>query len=147
MSAPGGNLVAGSRAVFTLPASASNLDCITQLITPDGGTVLCGTGGARVNPCEGDGTAQPQVDAYSTATGKLTAVLYRHQGGCPGGAFATVFWAGSGNTAIGLMGTFKSAVQPFPPVTNLVGVVGSGTLTPLHMNLPGTGYTQGSTAF
>lgn len=147
ISAPGGNLVAGSRAVFTLPASTSNLDCVTQLITPDGGTVLCGTAGARLNPCEGDGTGQPQVDAYSTATGKLTAVLYRHQGGCPGGGIATVVWAGSGSTAIGLMETLKNAIQPFPSATNLAVILGSGTLAPLHVNLPGTGYAQGSIAF
>lgn len=144
VSAPGSNLVAGSRAVFTLPAG--NSPCLDQLITPDGKTVLCGTAGAPLNPCTSS-TSQPEFDAYSIATGKLTAVLYRHQGGCPGGAFALVLWAGAGTTPIGLMETSKNDIQPFPSTANVVGLIGEGTLTPLRVAAPGTGYSQGTTAF
>jgi hypothetical protein len=143
VSAPGDNLVTESHAVFTLPAGGHA--CLTQLIAPGGGTVLCGTFAARPGSC---GAAQPEFDAYSTATGKLAGVLYRHQGSCPGGAFALLAWAGSGTTAIGVMSTIKSGnVAVFPPTTDLVGVLANGTLSPLRVIVSGTGYGQGTMAF
>ena len=143
VSAPGHNLVTDSRVVFALPTGSRA--CLTQLITRDGGSVLCGTSAARPGSCA---AAQPEFDAYSTATGKLTADLYQHQGNCPGGAFAMVVWAGPGTTSIGLMSTIESSVVAvFPPTNDLVGVPANGALTPLRVTVSGTGYGPGTIAF
>jgi hypothetical protein len=78
-AAPSGDLAAASRVALEAPDS-----CTSLLLTPDGGTVVCGT---QVNyppsrtpvPCAQDA---PAFVAYSVATGKLVRVLYQYTGSC-----------------------------------------------------------------
>jgi len=78
-AAPSGDLAAASRVVLEAPGS-----CTSLLLTPDGGTVVCGT---QVNyprsrtpvPCAQDA---PAFVAYSVATGKVLRVLYQYTGSC-----------------------------------------------------------------
>jgi hypothetical protein len=140
-TSPGTNLIAGSRAVFSVPAGHTCNDSL--LMTSDGKSVICGVFAANSGWCT---TGQLALNAYSVATGKLERVLYRYPGGCHFGS-AQVVWARSAALAVGLIEISKP-VTPYPPVTDLVGVVTPGKFTSLPVTLTGGGYgASGEVAF
>jgi hypothetical protein len=98
VTAPSGELLASSRVIFTLPQSAR---CGALSLTPDGGTVICGTEyGGHADCAQG-----PAFVAYSVQTGKPVRVLYRDQQACDGNWVAVPLWAAlSAEHVIGLLG-------------------------------------------
>jgi hypothetical protein len=132
---PGTDLVAESRPVFPVPAG-----CYLPLMTSDGQAVICG---ARVSN-DGCVKGQPELTAYSVATGKLERVLYRYAGGgcISGGAQAE--WARSSTLAIGDIEISKPGTPP-PPGTSIFAVITPAAFTSLP--LTGGGGTPGAIAF
>jgi hypothetical protein len=84
----GTGLTTASRALLTVPLSGAST-CWTMHLTPDGGTVVCGT---QYDLLSGNGTSAdcPQggleFTAYSVLTGKPVRVLYQYRGACSNGA-------------------------------------------------------------
>lgn len=97
VTAPSGNLAAASKVILKAPSG-----CASLLLTPDGGTVVCGTQkadtmvnsatGLRVVKPAGCGTTGPMYVAYSAVTGKRLRVLYQYTGTCDE-AWETVLWS------------------------------------------------------
>jgi hypothetical protein len=89
----GTDLIAASRALLEVTLTGSST-CWTMRITPDGGTIVCGTqyafmSGAGSNAgCAQDG---PGFTAYSVRTGKPVRVLYKYRGPCSNG-LSYVLW-------------------------------------------------------
>jgi hypothetical protein len=103
LTGSGTDLLAASRAVLTLKSPASNpSNCQSLHLTPDGGTVICGTqyalvSGAGTNAgCANGGL---EFTAYSVRTGKLIRVLYQYQGACHNG-ISDLLWTGSSASSI-----------------------------------------------
>ena len=123
-TAPSGDLVTASKVVFKAPGN-----CLSLLLTPDGGTVVCGT---QVNPpgtpSSGDcGKSGPMIVAYSAATGKRLRVLYQHTGACRSGS-NTVLW--SDDSARHVIGEALTMFQGSPPpYTYRFGVAAAGKFT------------------
>ena len=137
----GTSLLADSRPVLAIPGNQRN--CASLLLAPDGRTMVCGTVGNAARGCR---QQEPEYDQYSTATGKLTRVLYRYQGTCQS-ATAEVVWAGADGTAIGVIEADhyrKNRVS----IDYEVGLLTPGKFTPLHVPVPaGSGFTTGELAF
>jgi hypothetical protein len=102
--------------------------------------MVCGT--ETTNGCS---QQEPQFNLYSTATGKLTRVLYRYQGTCWSGE-ADVVWAGAGGTAIGLIEA-QRIVKTRATINFEVGVITPGKFTPQHVPMPAGYYKAGTLAF
>jgi hypothetical protein len=134
-NSPGTDLISDSQPVFTVPAG-----CYLPLMTSDGQAVICG---AEVSD-HGCVKGQPELTAYSVATGKLERVLYRYQGGDCISLVARAEWAGSGTLAIGNIVISRPGV-PRASTAYIIGVISSGTFTSLP--LTPTGGTPGSIAF
>ncbi len=129
----GTSLLADSRPVLAIPQPVKQDYCLTLLLASDGRTMVCGTE-TDPRPCS---QREPQFNLYSTATGKLTRVLYRYQGTCFS-AEADVTWAGAGGTAIVVIAAFR-IVNTRATIDCEVGVLAAGKFTPLHVPMP-TGY-------
>jgi hypothetical protein len=131
---PGGDLVADSHRVFTLPAGGPDT-CSEAMLTPDGRTVVCGTQ-------FGSGTAgivgTLEIDAYSAATGKREGVLYRYTGQETRDGIGALGWVGPGNTVVVMVDAGNTSVLPVTTQV-IVGVVAQGKLIPL---LPGTRFIR-----
>jgi hypothetical protein len=97
-SAPSGDLAAASKAMLTAPRNCSSL-----LLTPDGGTVVCGTQANYVGTgSPGDcGRNGPMFVAYSASTGKRLRVLYQYTGACSEGVDAVLWSDDSARHVIG----------------------------------------------
>ena len=138
-SRPGGDLVAASRPVFTLPASGSDA-CGEALLSPDGRTVVCAGRSSASAICK---TATLEIDAYSAATGQRARVLYRYTAPCTRDGVGALGWVGPGGTVVaaaddGLLASSLPPVRPgVPPMSSkvIIGVVAGGKLRPL---LPAT---------
>jgi hypothetical protein len=87
VTAPSGALLAASQAIFALPQPVSSR-CDALTITPDGGTIICGT-----QTGAGSQAGCARLTAYSVQTGQPVRVLYRDPDGCDGGAVAVPVWA------------------------------------------------------
>ena len=76
---PSGDLAADSRVALEAPSS-----CTSLLLTPDGGTVVCGTQVSYPPSTKPVACAEnaPAFVAYSAATGQLLRVLYQYTGSC-----------------------------------------------------------------
>jgi hypothetical protein len=100
----GTDLLADSRVVRTVKApSSSPSNCWTMHLTPDGGTVICGTqyalldGGAGTNAgCANGGL---EFTAYSVRPGKPDRVMYQYRGACRNG-LTSVLWTDSSASSI-----------------------------------------------
>jgi hypothetical protein len=94
VTAPGGELMAASRVIFSR-SQLNSTPCSSLNLTPDGGTLICSTkfmGNGRASPgCEAQGL---ELDAYSVPTGKRSGILYRYQPTCALG-LAVVVWSGA----------------------------------------------------
>jgi hypothetical protein len=134
-NSPGTDLIADSRPVFTVPSG-----CYLPLMTSDGQAVICGA--AAVN--HGCVKGQPELTAYSVATGKRERVLYRYAGGGCISGVAQAEWARSGTLAIGNIVISKAGVLR-ASTAYIIGVISSGTFTSLPLTL--TGGSPGSIAF
>jgi hypothetical protein len=137
----GTSLLADSRSVLAIPGNQDN--CVSLLLSSDGRTMVCGTMGNATGGCR---QQEPQFDLYSTATGKLTRVLYRYQGSCAS-ASADLVWAGDGGTAIAVIEAFHSTRQR-TTIDYTVGLLTPAKFTPLHVPVPGGyGFDTGTLAF
>jgi len=101
MTAQGTNLLTASRVLVTMPQSGPAA-CFSAQVTPDGGTVVCGTrynvtakGGSPAG-CARQG---PGFTVYSARTGKLVRVLYRYPGPCTSGQ-ARLLWLDASATHV-----------------------------------------------
>lgn len=90
-TARSGDLAAASTAVLKAPGN-----CMSLLLTPDGGTVVCATQANFFQfnspPSGCGGKHGPMFVAYSAVTGKRLRVLYQYPGPCVR-ALDTVLWA------------------------------------------------------
>jgi hypothetical protein len=92
VTAPGGDLFATGQVIFTLPQPAfSRCDAVS--ITPDGGTVICGTQQTEAGSHADCARLGSELTAYSVRTGKPVRVLYRDPQGCAGDTVAVPLWA------------------------------------------------------
>ena len=91
---PGKNLRTDSR-IVTLPITSSQ--CVNMLFTPDGKQVICGNVSRGNDRCAK--TVPPEIAEYSTTTGKLTRVVYQHQGSCTL-AIVNVYWSNASGSAV-----------------------------------------------
>ncbi|HEY0932811.1 MAG TPA: hypothetical protein VGD91_03625 [Trebonia sp.] len=118
---PSGNLATASKIVLAAPGS-----CMSLLLTPDGGTVVCGTVAnyPSASSSAGCGTNPPVFIAYSAATGKRLRVLYQYPGTC----YSTrniVLWAD--DSARHVLGENLVTVRENPgPDTDRYGVAVAG---------------------
>ncbi len=94
-TAPSGDLATASKLAFKAPGN-----CVSLLLTPDGGTVVCATlvnyppgimlhSPGSPGACGKDG---PMFVAYSAVTGQRLRVLFQYTGTCDYGV-ETVLWA------------------------------------------------------
>jgi hypothetical protein len=151
LTRPGHALLGDSKVVLDLTPGRSP-DCGSLWLTADGRTIVCGANsrGAGLprgtNSKCGGAPEQAGFVEYSTATGKLTRVLYRPKGVCVSGATdvfgeASVMWASpSGDTVVGLLdvivpGKAKRSVQD----RYQAGVFGAGQFRRLSFPLPSAG--------
>ena len=128
---PGGDLVAASHRVFTLPASGPDA-CSEAQLTADGQTVVCGTQGPNSSGCSPATKETLEIDAYSAATGKRERVLYHYTGPCTVDGVGALGWVGPGNTVV-VMADLGRRLGNYTTVS--VGVLVQGKLIPL---LPAT---------
>jgi hypothetical protein len=103
VTAPGADLLVGSRVLVTIPLSGGGT-CETAQATPDGGTVVCAT---QYNFVSQSGPSAdclkhgPGFIAYSVRTGKPVRVLYRYTKPCTSGIASTVWLDASAAHVIG----------------------------------------------
>jgi hypothetical protein len=139
VAAAGHDLLTDSRLVLQAPLGVtqptSEEPCATSLVTPDGGTVVCGTGvlaGAQYQaPCV---ASPPAFVSYSTATGRPLQDLARYPGSCPSGTAVPEWTDPSARHVIGLITTQPNGKKPG---AYAFGVFTGGRLTPLPL-LAGT---------
>jgi len=118
---PSGDLAAASRVAFEAPST-----CTSLLLTPDGGTVVCGT---QVNyPASNTPVAcaenAPAFVAYSVATGRFLRVLYQFTGSCVW-TENIVLW--SDDSARHVIGESQTTFQGNPPQFSVrLGVAAAG---------------------
>lgn len=137
----GTSLLTDSRLVLAVPGDQRT--CASLLLASDGRTMVCGTLGNLNRGCR---QREPEFDQYSSATGKLTRVLYRYQGTCQS-ATAEVVWTGASGTAIGVIDAYRYQ-QNRVIIDDKVGLLTPGKFTPLHVPVPaGYGFTTGELAF
>ena len=147
----GHGLLSGSKLVLDL-RSGGVPDCGSLLLTADGGTVVCGaalpTGSGSAGGCSAaTGLSRPGMAEYSTATGRLTRVLYQYTGACVAGR-ADALWASpSGDTVIGYLGITQQLKRPSPVGKYQVGIFTGGRFTPLPIKLAGGTPTAATIAF
>jgi hypothetical protein len=92
----GTDLIAASRALLKVTLAGPG-NCWMMRITPDGGTIVCGTQYAYMSGVGTNaGCAQGGLGftAYSVRTGKPVRVLYKYQGTCANG-LSYVLWTGA----------------------------------------------------
>jgi hypothetical protein len=128
----GTDLIAASRVLLTATL-AGPANCWMMHVTPDGGTVVCGTqyafiSGAGSNAgCAQDG---PGFTAYSVRTGKPVRVLYKYTGPCSNG-LSYVLWTGaSARYVIGV-----TEINPYSggKPTGQLGVITDGRISLLKL--------------
>jgi hypothetical protein len=141
VAAKGTNLLDDSRSVLAIPNPGQQDNCLYLLLASDGRTMICGTE-TTTHGCK---QQELQFNLYSTATGRLTRVLYRNQGTCFSGE-ADVVWAGPGGTAIGLIAAERT-VRPRATIDYEFGVLAAGTFTPLHVRMTTDYFDAGALAF
>lgn len=134
-TAPSGDLATASRAVLKAPGN-----CASLLLTPDGGTVVCGTQAnyASFGPSTDCGKNGPMFVAYSASTGKRLRVLYQYTGACDE-AVDSVLW--SDNSARHVIGEQYLFQRNPPRVTDRWGVAAAGTFTKFPVAKHGQWYS------
>ena len=128
----GTDLIAASRALLKVTLSGP-ANCWMMRITPDGGTIVCGTqyaflSGAGSNAgCAQDG---PGFTTYSVRTGKPVRVLYKYQGPCSNGLSYVLWTDASARYVIG-----ATEINPSSADTHAgqLGVITGGHITLLKL--------------
>jgi hypothetical protein len=136
VTAPSGNLAASSRVIFN-SSRPGDLPCKQLTLTPDGGTVICGTEEASANgPADpGCGTSGPVIAAYSASTGKLIRVLEKYPHSCLNADSVPLWSAPGAKDVIGVFWSNNSLFgQPIGEVTFGVSAGGQFTELPLPQN-------------
>jgi hypothetical protein len=106
------------------------------MLSSDGRTMVCGAVAGLPE--------RPEFDLYSTATGKLTRVLYRCPGSCQG-KVAELAWTGVGGTAIGVI---EAMAKGQMTIDYTVGLLTPGKFTPLPVRVPAAqGFSAAGLAF
>lgn len=128
---PSGDLLADSRLALRLSgirtANESGPACTGTLLTPDGGTVVCG----KYPSAPGCVTPVPGLVAYSVATGKPASVLYSYQGKCVSGFEVLPLWVNDsardvialvqlGKQEIGLLANGRMTLTAYPFLTGVL---------------------------
>lgn len=126
----GSDFVTVSKPVLAVPGNQDV--CADPLAATDGRTIVCGTASNVAGGCV---KAEPEFNLWSTATGKLTRVLYRYTGTCKD-AFASVLWAGPNGTMIGVIEAHTYTGKVLHATTTAIGVIGQGRFTLLHISVP-----------
>lgn len=108
---PSGDLLTESRVALPLrgthTATESNPACAGTLLTPDGGTVVCG----KYSPVMACTTHATGLVAYSVAAGKPARVLYSYRGKCVSGFGVSPLWTNeSARDVIALVQTGKREI-------------------------------------
>lgn len=135
VTAPSGDLAIASKVGFKAPGNCSSL-----LLTPDGGTVVCGTAYHPFVSSPADcAMNEPMLVAYSAATGKRLRVLYQSTGPCQSGS-NTVLW--SDDSAQHVVGE-RQRTFPGKPLqyTDQYGVAAAGTFAPFTVVTHGQWYS------
>ncbi len=121
----GTGLITASRVLLTVPLSGAST-CWTLHLTPDGGTVVCGT---QYDLVSGNGSSAgcPQggleFTAYSVLTGKPIRVLYQYRGACSKG-WTFVPWTSASATEI--IGEIEANRDGGDWSTDQIGVITNG---------------------
>ena len=136
VTGPGTDLMAASHVVLTVtdpPSSPST--CWTLTLTPDGGTVICGT---QYNESTDDrgtdagcASAGLEFTAYSARTGRPVRVLYKYQGPCSNGETAVLWTDSSARYVIGA--TLSDCGNQGGKQASQLGVITDGHLRPLKL--------------
>jgi hypothetical protein len=132
----GTNLRTASRVELTLRSTdASPSSCYSMQLSPDGGTIVCGTqyslvdGGPGTNAgCANGGLV---FTAYSARTGKPVRVLYQNPGPCHNG-LNTVRWMNPSGTEI-IGATVIDLANQGGKQVNQIGVIADGHIRPLRV--------------
>jgi hypothetical protein len=132
----GTDLRTASRAVLTLRSTdASPSNCFSMRLSPDGGTIVCGTQYALVDggPGTNAGCANGGLvfTAYSVRTGKPVRVLYQNPGPCHNGLNEVLWMNASGTEIIGA--TVIDLANQGGKQVNQIGVIADGHIRPLRV--------------
>lgn len=132
----GTDLLAASHVVLTVtdpPSSPST--CWTLTLTPDGGTVICGTQYNESTDERGTdagcASAGLEFTAYSARTGKPVRVLYKYQGPCSNGETAVLWTDSSARYVIGVTETNLGSQDGGPG--RQLGVISDGHIRLLKL--------------
>lgn len=125
----GTNLMAASRALLTVTLSGPST-CAVLSLTPDGGTVVCGT---QYDFLSGDGGSDAgcakgglEFTAYSVRTGRPVGVLYQYRGACSNG-LSSVLWTDA--SAREIIGTTVINPTSGGKPSGQVGVIANGHIS------------------
>jgi hypothetical protein len=132
----GTDLMTAGRVVLTLRSpSSSPSSCFSMQLTPDGGTVICGTqyafvyGGPGTNAgCVNGGL---EFTAYSVRTGKPVRVMYQYRAACRNG-FSRVLWTNDSGTEI-IGATQIDIANQGGKQTGQLGVITGGRISLLKL--------------
>jgi hypothetical protein len=135
VTAPSGDLATASKVILKAPGNCSSL-----LLTPDGGTVVCGTAYQPLVTSPADcAKNEPMFVAYSAATGKRLRVLYQYTVPCHSGS-NTVLW--SDDSARQVVGKLQRTFSGDPlQYTEQYGVAAAGTFAPFWLVPHGQWYS------
>jgi hypothetical protein len=127
-TAPSGDLLAESQSIFS-SSHSDQVPCGSLSLTPDGGTVICGTQGvARGTSASGCGEQVPEFVAYSARTGKRLRVLASDQQPCAAGTAVPVWSDPAANNVIGMFSTSSDGSSQ-----TLLGLAANGQLYSLPL--------------
>jgi hypothetical protein len=125
----GTDLMAASRALLTVTLSGPST-CAALSVTPDGGTVVCGT---QYNFLSGSGGSDAgcangglEFTAYSVRTGQPVGVLYQYRGACSNG-LSYVLWTDA--SAGEIIGTTVINPTSGGKPSGQVGVIANGHIS------------------
>jgi hypothetical protein len=153
VTAPGGDLLAGSRVAVRLPRTAApakatfSAPCGREVTASDG-TVVCGTSSfSDVSFKEVCSTVPPAFVTYSGTTGKRLKVLYTYHGQCLEAQATPVWTDPAGSHVIAFLLLSEKGVKT--SATDKFGLIADGHFTPLPKLVVGSGdaIDQGGLAF
>jgi len=148
VTASGTDLMTASRVLLTRPVQGP-ADCWTMQLTPDGGTVICGSQYAMYNtgPVTNAGCANAGLEftAYSVGTGKPVRVLYRYRQACHDGLTFVPWTDSAAKDAIGV--TEIDVVNQGGKQTDQLGVITGGHIRLLTLPKSVSPADYGTVAF
>lgn len=138
LAGPGTSLLAASRPVLTVETpNTSASTCWTMHLTPDGGTVLCGTqygSWTAVGTSAGCSNGALEFIGYSLRGARAVRVSYQYRGSCANGLTDILWTNPSGSSFVGAIEVNLTA--HIGKQSGQLGVIANGRPHPL--NLPKT---------